>query len=74
MDESRTRAQWNHTSHVLAWIQNSVASEGNLVSPAELNPYAEEDTPEAAPPGMTLTPQVLRAMVKALRIKNAKRR
>ena len=74
MDESRTRAQWNHTSHVLAWIQNSVASEGNLVSPSELNPYAEEDASDAAPAGMTLTPQVLRAMVKALRMNSAKRR
>ncbi len=66
MDEARTRAQWNHTSHLLAWIQNSVATEGNLVSPQELNPYAEEEAPTTSP-GLTLTPQVLTAMVKAMK-------
>jgi hypothetical protein len=68
MDEARTRAAWNHTSHLLAWIQNSVATEGNLVSPQELNPYAEEESP-ASSPGITITPQVLRAMVKAMKAK-----
>lgn len=73
MDEARSRAQWNHTSHLLAWIQNSAATAGNLVTPQELNPFAEEDEP-AQPAGVTITPQVLRAMVRALKLKNAKRR
>ena len=72
MDDARNKFVWNHTSHILAWIQNSVASEGNLVSAAELNPYSEDDAPERDAAGMTLTPQVLRCMVKALRLKNAK--
>ena len=73
MDEARTRAQWNHTSHLLAWIQNSAAAAGNLVTARELNPYAETDEP-AQSAGMTITPQVLRAMVRAMKAKNAKRR
>jgi hypothetical protein len=73
MDEARTRAQWNHTSHLLAWIQNTVATAGNLVTPQDLNPYAEDDV-QTAPSGLTITPQVLRAMVKAMKMRHAKPR
>jgi hypothetical protein len=73
MDEARTRGQWSLLSHVLAWIQNTVAGEGDLVTPQQLNPYAEDDAP-AASSGITITPSVLRALVKAQRMRNANSR
>ena len=73
MDEARTRAQWNFVSHILAWIQNSVPGQTTLVTPGEINPYADDDVP-AASSGLTLTPLVLRALVKAQKIRNANSR
>lgn len=73
MDEARTRGQWNLLSHVLAWIQNTVAGEGDLVTPQQLNPYVDDDAP-AASSGLTITPLVLRSIVKAMKMRNANSR
>lgn len=56
MAEGRQRETWNHTSHLLAWIQNFAfrlkRDRNDVVSPRSLNPTLPKEKPLKLPAGV----------------------
>jgi hypothetical protein len=53
MAEGRQRDEWNHTSHLLAWIENYCfrwrSKKAEFVSARSRNPTAPKETPLRVP-------------------------